>query len=332
MIRSFGNNAQVISSLDSSVAPAQLQQSWNSGMLHLSASPCHLCRPRSESPFFNFPPEIVRLIIELAAAMCPHMTLTLTLVSKEVRAWVEPVLYHTVILWTPRTVELFRVVFAAKPPSFFTTHVKNLFINDGSGTDIIQACSRVERLAAYPLVLVGLPDSDVEENDPVSCDPGPESLMTYAGCPTPLEVMLMGSLEDVPWASPLFGNVLYLYLGLEPPPPEIACDISLLPSLTHCAFPYDGDEEDALLLTISTLLQSTTLTHLFILVNDVEGNPDRDRKGSIWFKLACITDKRLLVGIEPAFDGDDWKEMVDDGIDVWQSWEKECKDWRGGLI
>ena len=286
------------------------------------------------SPFSNFPPEIVCFIIEHAATMCPQTALTLTLVSKAVCAWVEPILYHTVTLWTPHTVDLFRVAFDAKPRTFFATHVKNLFINGEHGSDIIQACSRVERLAGYPPALVGLPESDIQEvvaSSPACSVAVPHSTAN-TGCPTPTEVILMGALDDVPWASPLFRNVKYLYLGLETPPPETACDVSLLPSLTHCAFPYDGDEDDALILTISTLLESSTLKHLLILVNDEQGNPDRERKGSIWDKLACVTDNRLLVGTELCTDGDGWKAMVENGINIWDSWETECRAWRSGLL
>lgn len=288
-------------------------------------------RSTSSTPFANFPPEIVRFIVKHAAAICPQTTLNLTLVSKTVRDWVEPTLYHTIILWTPHTVELFRIAFNAKPRSFFATHVRHLFINGEPGSDIILACSRVERLAGYPPALMGLPELDIQENSVAAFPALPSGPPADTGCPTPSEVMLMGSLDDVPWASPLFRNVNYLYLGLEPPPPATACDLSLLPSLTHCVFPYDGDEEDALLQTISTLLESSTLKCLLILVNDEQGHPDRDRKGSIWVRLACVTDDRLLVGTEHSFDGDDWKAMVEDGINVWDSWETECRDWRCGL-
>lgn len=308
------------------------------GMQRLSPfSPNINAHPRLcplDSPFANFPPEIVGFIVKLAAVACPQAALSLTLVSKTVRAWVEPTLYHTVTLWTPHTVELFRVAFNAKPTSFFATHVKHLFINGEDGSDIILACSRVERLAGYPPALVGLPELDTQEEDvAVSAADSLAAPQTSpdTGCPTPFEVMLMGALDDVPWASPLFRNVKYLYLGLEPPPPTTACDVSLLPSLTHCAFPYDGDEEDELILTISTLLESSTLKHLLVLVNDAQGNPDRDRKGSIWDKLECVTDDRLLVGAEQIFDGHDWKVMVEDGINIWHSWEKECSGWRSGL-
>jgi hypothetical protein len=285
------------------------------------------------SPFSSFPSEIVCFIVRHAAAICPQTTLTLTLVSKTVREWIEPVLYHTVTLWTPHTLDLFRIAFDAKPRSFFAAHVRNLFINGEDGSDIIMACSNVERLASYPPALVGLPDFDVQEDTPSSTAASSSLPQSSAdtGCPTPGEVMLVGALDDVPWASPLFRNVKYLYLGLEPPPPETACDVSLLPSLTHCAFPYDGDEDDALILTISTLLESSTLTHLVVLVNDEQGNPDRDRKGTIWTKLACMTDSRLLVGTELCHDGDDWEAMVEAGTTMWDSWDRDYSGWRCGL-
>jgi hypothetical protein len=331
MIDSFGNRQLQPNSSRAPCLHSHRCDSMQQGLSVFMGPGICACRCPADSPFANFPPEIVCFIVKHAASASPRTALTLTLVSKTVRAWVEPTLYRTVTLWTSDTVDLFRVAFDAKPPSFFATHVRHLFINGEHGSDIILACSRVERVAVYPPALEGLPELDIQEEDAAASAAGLSAALQNISdteCPTPYEVMLMGTLEDVPWASPLFRNVKYLYLGLEPPPPATACDVSLLPSLTHCAFPYDGDEEDELILTISTLLESSTLKHLLVLVNDEQGNPDPDRKGSIWVKLACVADDRLLVGTEYMFDGDDWKAMVEDGISVWDYWERDCSGWR----
>jgi len=288
---------------------------------------------RPHRTFIDFPPEIIRLIFEHAAVMSRHTSLSLTLVSKEVRGWVEPIIYRTVILWTSHTVDLFRVAFDTKPRSFFATYVKNLFINGKYGADIILACSNLERLAAYPLSFLKFPEPDVEGENCLHPVPGQTSLLRRVVdlcSPSPSEVMIMGYLDDVPWDSSLLRNVEHLYLGIEQPTPETASEISLLPCLVCCAFPYDGDEEDALIRVVTTLMESSTLEYLIVLVNDKYGHPDRDRKGSIWSKLMCISDKRLLVGTEHSFDGNEWFSAVNNGDKLWETWIQECRDWRAG--
>lgn len=275
--------------------------------------------------FSDLPQDLVRLIFEQTAMMSPKAAVALNLVSRRVRAWVEHLLYHTVVLWTSRSVELFRIPFDSKPKSFFAQHVQNLFINGKYGMDIILACTNVKRLAAYPLSLIPLSDS-----------PAPHSFLNH---PTqsnaafrhyPTEIMLLGYLEDVPWSSPLFNHVKYLYFGIERPASETATYIARLPCLTHCAFPYDGDErsDDSLILTISVLLESQSLAYLIVLINEEQEGCNHNKKSSIWKQLGRIRDRRLLVGTERCFDGNDWFEAVNNAVDLWGSWVSEYKSWR----
>ncbi|GJJ14575.1 hypothetical protein Clacol_008840 [Clathrus columnatus] len=280
--------------------------------------------------FNDLPQDLVRLIFEHAAVMSSKAAISLTLVSRQVRGWVEPILYHTVVLWTSQSVNLFRVPFNSKPMSFFAHHVRNLFINGKYGMDIILACTNLKRLAAYPLSLIPLPAprGDSPEHHPSLHSVSQFNAWSRHPCPT--EVMLLGYLEDVPWSSPLFNHVRFLYFGIERPTSETAAYIAHLRSLTHCAFPYDGDErsDESLTLTVSMLLESKSLAYLIVLINVEQENCKRDINNSIWKQLASVTDSRLLVGTERCFDGNDWVETVSSKIDIWESWIMEYKNWR----
>lgn len=277
----------------------------------------------------DLPQDLVRIILENAAVMCPKTAIALTLVSRQVHAWVEHIPYHTVVLWTSHSIDLFRVPFNSKPKSFFAQHVQNLFINGKYGMDIILACTNVKRLAAYPLSLIPL--SDLGINSPTD-KPPPDDASRYHDefCNRPVEIMLLGYLEDVSWSSSLFHHVRYLYFGIDRPTAETAAAIALLPCLTYCAFPYDGDErlDDLLISTVSILLQSESLAYLIIHINEEQESCDPTKKNSIWKQLVCINDRRLLVGKESCFDGDDWLETVNNNIDMWGAWIMEYKNWR----
>lgn len=277
----------------------------------------------------DLPQDLVRIILEQAAMMCPKTAIALILVSRQVHAWVEHILYHTVVLRTSHSIDLFRVPFNSKPRSFFAQHVQNLFINGKYGMDIILACTNVKRLAAYPLSLIPLPDLGITSPiDNPLFDYASQYDAEFRHCP--VEIMLLGYLEDVSWSSPLFHHVRFLYFGIDRPTAETAAAVALLPCLTYCAFPYDGDErlDDLLISTVSILLQSRSLAYLIIHINDEQEGCDRTKKNSIWKQLSCISDRRLLVGTESCFDGSDWLETVNHNVDLWGTWILEYKNWR----
>ncbi|KAF7303402.1 hypothetical protein MIND_00568600 [Mycena indigotica] len=103
------------------------------------------------------PPELELAIFETAARACPPFVPTLMLVSKRVREWVEPILYHTLIFGTTRAaavlptcpMEVFLEVAARKGHEFLRRAVKNVMAVEISGPDvraILEVCSRVENL------------------------------------------------------------------------------------------------------------------------------------------------------------------------------------------
>ncbi|KAF9003487.1 hypothetical protein BDZ89DRAFT_1080957 [Hymenopellis radicata] len=76
---------------------------------------------------FDFPPELERHIFEEAAFSFPGQAVKLATVSRKVRAWMEHVLYGTVVLDSVKDSALFIRTLGEKPPTFFATHVKNLY-------------------------------------------------------------------------------------------------------------------------------------------------------------------------------------------------------------
>jgi hypothetical protein len=80
-------------------------------------------------PQNRLPEDLEREIIELTARCFPGFAPTLALVSKQAQAWVERIIYNTVILDYPlKTPLLFLRTIESRPASFFASHVKNLYI------------------------------------------------------------------------------------------------------------------------------------------------------------------------------------------------------------
>ncbi len=80
------------------------------------------------SVFAWLPTELLRVIFEVAAICDRKAALKLILVSSWVRHWIEPLLFHTVILYSARSLRAFILALSSKPPSFPKAHVKHLGI------------------------------------------------------------------------------------------------------------------------------------------------------------------------------------------------------------
>lgn len=78
--------------------------------------------------FSNLPVELVRDIFEHAAHSDRDMARILTLVSSAVRRWTDPILYHTVILSSSRSIRAFVDAISNKPADFVHARVRNLGI------------------------------------------------------------------------------------------------------------------------------------------------------------------------------------------------------------
>lgn len=103
------------------------------------------------SIFAKLPNEVLHEVFEHAAAQDTHTALALTLVASWVRHLVEPILYHTVVLSSARSVHSFLDALAHKPHHFGNENVKHLGIFAQGPTDaidkVLDACKGVDSLA-----------------------------------------------------------------------------------------------------------------------------------------------------------------------------------------
>ncbi|KAF8909188.1 hypothetical protein CPB85DRAFT_754871 [Mucidula mucida] len=118
-------------------------------------------------PFPDIPTDIARLILETAAWKDDKTAYTLVFVSKVVRQWIDPILYHSVTLSTSKQLAAFRdSIISRCDAAFFSRAVKRHCIGDLSiGTletrhhsaaniwtwmrAALEACTGVERLAIW---------------------------------------------------------------------------------------------------------------------------------------------------------------------------------------
>ncbi|KAJ2925633.1 hypothetical protein H1R20_g11460, partial [Candolleomyces eurysporus] len=117
-------------------------------------------------PFPDLPQDIGRIIFEIAASLDLQTGAFCALVSKQVKTWVEPVLYRYIRIKDRKSLEYLsrtiRKPDSTKPHAFFASHVKSLaFIGPGSGIggdvdslSILKACRGVESLYLWSNIWV----------------------------------------------------------------------------------------------------------------------------------------------------------------------------------
>ncbi|KAG2043287.1 hypothetical protein BDR03DRAFT_1053002 [Suillus americanus] len=104
------------------------------------------------------PFELEQDIFENAANSDRHSALSLALVARRVRFWVEPVIYNCVALQygssdSARVFEGFISAIKTKPASFFARYVKTLLLSDIPAcfmTDILAVCTGITDLRVWP--------------------------------------------------------------------------------------------------------------------------------------------------------------------------------------
>ncbi|KAK6996671.1 hypothetical protein R3P38DRAFT_3329379 [Favolaschia claudopus] len=114
-----------------------------------------------EETLINLPPELERVIFELAAWLYPSMIQTLILVAKRVWIWIEPQLYHVVLCDGGETQLLIKML-EYKSPEFLQAHVRHLALSSSTSRDevtrILSICTNICDLAlwtgdTYPAML-----------------------------------------------------------------------------------------------------------------------------------------------------------------------------------
>jgi len=107
------------------------------------------------SLLLNIPAELTLIILELAIRECKPSTLAV--VSKAISAYIDHIIYRTVVLNDLKTIHLFAWTTRRRSPSFMAEHVKSLAVTltpehyrRGSSSvisEIIAACTGVRKLA-----------------------------------------------------------------------------------------------------------------------------------------------------------------------------------------
>ncbi|KAJ8078226.1 hypothetical protein PM082_000432 [Marasmius tenuissimus] len=104
--------------------------------------------------FIDLPTELQRDILELTAIRYPGMAVQLVCLSRNIQQWMEAFLYHTVVLNFPliRTQHFLQAV-DSKPPTFFATKVRRLYLTDHVNFDaakkILSVCTGLSALACW---------------------------------------------------------------------------------------------------------------------------------------------------------------------------------------
>ncbi|KAJ6546612.1 hypothetical protein B0H10DRAFT_2130982 [Mycena sp. CBHHK59/15] len=106
-----------------------------------------------EQTHIGLPVELERDIFELAAWLHPETIQTLILVAKRVCIWIEPLLYHVVLLRGGGDSERLLRMMDSKPPEFLREHVRHLALSSTiSRSDvkrILSMCTNITDLALW---------------------------------------------------------------------------------------------------------------------------------------------------------------------------------------
>jgi len=284
---------------------------------------------RTRSPIHcGFPPlpiELVRCILEVAAAGSRSTAVTLSLVSKDVRSWTQSILYHTVILSTPQQLALFHTVTLIIDPTV-ARHVTNLFLRSMSipsgfhALGVLRACSNVKRLVV----------------DAIFRQPSVDESHSW---PKPWEVVyIYGATTWLHKDHPSLSRVTHLHMDGILFNSTIDVCVSL-PSLTHLGITHLKVANDNLVydenfvrLIQRALLVNRTLKMLLIQLQPVKGVIQdglvrySNKRPSIWSNLAKISDVRLLA--RPALEPGEYLSVLETGRTIWDDASIKFAEWR----
>jgi len=230
--------------------------------------------PSSSDP--KVPPELERLIFEIAALSYPTNIPKFMLIAVRVKHWIEPLLYRVGFLSffgpDPKpnvygvptcTVHFFLQRIANKPPSFFQSAVKHLFVDYVPASVSISTVNAI--LAACPRVT----DLFVYNRSPtVEVLAGLKSMRRLA---IPVDVFFGQAAID--FTALLFRNITHLYLRGAASNPDmhlVWIGLSSVSHLTHVAF----DTTSITHLTPTLMKENTHLRYIVHLSWGVGGDND----------------------------------------------------------
>ncbi|KAJ7586340.1 hypothetical protein C8J56DRAFT_103638 [Mycena floridula] len=223
----------------------------------------------------ELPTEIQLEIFELVAEAFPGKATELALLAHRFQIWMERLIYENVVLNFPisRTSMFLRTI-EARPPQFFASHVKKLYmtsiVSAEDAQKILDVCTGVTELTCWSSINL----SDLQSYDRVS-----------------LPAAVYGAIFAAPSFSPWALTTL-THLDIVNPRPSQgpAIDwtvLEALPNITHlCIGELRAWEHFFLIPVIEELLLNSPTLQKVILITQ-----DRDFKNAI---LEDIEDRRLV--------------------------------------
>ncbi|KAJ7711007.1 hypothetical protein B0H16DRAFT_1629875 [Mycena metata] len=248
----------------------------------------------------TLPPELERVIFELAAWQSRKTIFTLILVAKKVCAWIEPELYHVLLFKLPE--QAVRML-QSKPPEFLRQHVHHVALaSTFEHTDVarlLSTCTSIRNFAfwtgnTYPELVPLL--CKLTNLQRLSID-----LFDLFGGDTELRIP---PCEELP-----FTHITHLdILGLVSP--ELWPVFAMLPRLTHLCF-SDVYLPDAIRAAFDLCERLELLVVIWIYQEDRSGGEEQSE----------ITDPRLCI-IDCEMVYQDWELGARGGVDFWRQGEQ----------
>ncbi|KIM45563.1 hypothetical protein M413DRAFT_442235 [Hebeloma cylindrosporum] len=267
------------------------------------------------------PFELEREILELAARAFPGFAVTLSTLCKYVQEWMEALIYETVVVELPfETKRLFLRTFHERPASFFTSHVKRLYILNSmsyqEAQDLLSACTGVIDVACWA-------SQDLFNGKENLIDILPTKRLQRLSIK--LDALWGAGAVNANFSVQLFPNLSHLEI-VNPPPFECLFSHHLddlgglcsLPSLTHLAFGDLWESEHLYLIPFfeDVLKRCPRLEVLILETRDT------------YFRNALFeikNDPRTVV--QKSFNGnvpqsEYWEAIRQGGLDMWSRAEK----------
>ncbi|KIJ54740.1 hypothetical protein M422DRAFT_24644 [Sphaerobolus stellatus SS14] len=197
----------------------------------------------------TFPVELVRIIFEIAAQESCCTAASLCRVSKSVRKWITPLVYHSVVLETALALKAFHSTLSI-PQTRLTCHIRMLhlpFASLGLVTPhFLRNFPALECLAVNSIWLQ---------------HPSPSTSEWLS--PRPYSITVTGSLKRISYDHPIFRSCTHLYLPDDVPVP-FALTAGTFPHLTHLACGYRHGTSSTSAFTSLPLLLAQKASEYFI--------------------------------------------------------------------
>ncbi|CAL1706914.1 unnamed protein product [Somion occarium] len=295
--------------------------------------------------FSQLPTELLREIFEYAACDT-KMALQLSLVSPWARHWIEPFLYHTVVLSTAPALRSFVYALEQKQPAFAHDRVKHLGIFAHGPIQAIEhvldACTGIDSLACgftlasskqlYLHGTIQAPDCPKEQHLlGLACRDGWDT--TVVG---PAVTRLRVHLSSSPNALPPFA------LPSDDADKAVGWDVlSNLQALTHLAVVYRPSQSypiTALFVDLQHLLHPTYLDktierahpEIQLILVQVVGLPSAQMSAVGTLNTAALeaggSSLKIVAERAPSSPVVQWEDSARTGKSVWQGAEEVVKD------